>query len=346
MIIRLSTNRLSTSNWVTLFFLIVLVISGIFSEFFQAPSTVNKEFSKYHYLYHKEEIANIEKISLHNRLGDFDLTRKSFENPQEWRLTSPRDLPASYDVIENILNTLEAIKIRKIFTKDSINLANFSLDSPMMKLDLFRKGAEKVTISFGLVNPIDNSTYLMASDKDVIYHIDSLNSSVEKLGLSDFVDSKVFTINKKNIQYLKIFRGENLKAKPQLLITQDKEGFKNESKELLEPEKINAYFDELLSLKSHFILDKVSEKLKTTLDKVLAKPFYTLVIKTKDDLIYTYQITSILSSLPDLKIEKRQNFIIKSSNREHPTVLDKTHFTLFGKRKSSFKRLQFKKLFY
>jgi hypothetical protein len=346
MILRLSANRINTSNWLTLIFAVILVLSGFYSEFFQAPTKRNQEFHKNLFLFQETDIANIDSILLHNRLGDFTISRQVGVDANIWDLTRPRELPAAQPVIKKILRTLESIKIRKIYAKDSINLANFSLDAPMMYFELTQKNKPKLKVYFGLVNPIDSSTYLMTSDKDIIYHIDSLNTSLEKLGLSDFVDSHIFSISKEQISSLKIFRGVKLSGNSQLSIAQSPKGFKNRSGEILQPDKVNSYFKSLLSLKSVYILDKITKKLQTKLDSILSKPFYTMVIKTKTGKEITYTISAVINSLPDLKIEKKQNFIIKASDRKYPSVLDKSHFNLFGKKKSSFKKLLFKKLFY
>jgi hypothetical protein len=344
MILKLSANRINTSNWLTLLFAFILVFSGFYSYFFQAPTKDSQEFHKNLYLFQESDIANIDQILLHNRLGDFVIERQTGVHANIWDLTEPRELPAAQPTIKRILRTLKGIRIRKFYPKDSINLANFSLDAPMMHFELSSKTNPKLKVFFGLVNPIDSSTYLMTSDKDIIYHIDSLNTSVEKLGLSDFVDSHIFSFTKKELSSLKIYRGSN--SNTQLNISQNSKGFTNKSGELLEPEKVNKYLTDLFSLKSIYILDKITDKLKSRLDSILSKPFYTVLVKTKDGSEITYTVSTVVSNLPDLKIEKKQTFIIKASNRKYPTILDKANFKIFGRRSSSFEKLPFKKLFY
>jgi hypothetical protein len=346
MILKLTSNRINTSNWLTLFFAIILVFSGLYSEFFQAPTKDNQEFQKNLYLFQEADLANVHKILIHNRLGDFVIERNLQEPTSNWDLTEPRQLPASQPIVKRILKTLKGIKIRKFYPKDSINLANFSLDAPMMYFELFEKNKKKVKVYFGLVNPIDSSTYLMTSDKDIIYHIDSLNTSVEKLGLSEFVDSHIFSFKKNQLASLQIYRGSNTQVNPQLSISHGPKGYKNRSGDLLEPDKLEKYLSGLFSLKSIYILDKITEKLETKLDSLLSRPFYTVQVKTKSGEDITYTVSTVVTNLPDLKIEKKQTFIIKASNRKYPTILDRDNFKLFGKKSSAFKKLPFKKLFY
>ncbi|MBT7609727.1 MAG: DUF4340 domain-containing protein [Bacteriovoracaceae bacterium] len=349
MILKLASNRINTSNGLTLFFAIILAFSGLYSEFFQAPTKDNQEFHKNLFLFQEDDIANIDQVLIHNRLGDFVIKRKPGSFANIWELSEPRQLPASQPVVNRILRTLRGIRIRKFYPKGSINLANFSLDAPRMYFELFNKDGPKVKIYFGLVNPIDNSTYLMTSDKDSIYHIDSLNTSVEKLGLSDFVDSHIFSFSKKQLTSIKIFRGSNTQVNPlnpQLSVLHGPKGYKNKSGLLLEPNKVEKYLSELLALKSIYILDKITEKLANKLDSILSKPFYTVQVKTTSGEDITYTISTVVSNLPDLKIDKKQTFIIKASNRKYPTILDRTNFKLFGMKSSALKELPFKKLFY
>ena len=55
-------------------------------------------------------------------------------------------------------------------------------------------------IELGLVDSITNSTYIALKDQDIIYQIDSISFPLEKIDLTDFIETKIFTTDLKNIK--------------------------------------------------------------------------------------------------------------------------------------------------
>jgi len=324
-------------------FLIAIVLGALASEFFQAPLIKNTALSRYQLLIKPEQIEQIKEIKLTNRLGDFKISK---DNMKTWSLTEPRNLPSNQVTINNILSNLGEIKIRQILSKDAINISNFSLDSPLMKLKLSYYGGKEQTLNLGLLNPIDNSTYVTFSEQEAIYHVDALKGNLNSLNLSNFIDSKIFTQKISNISQLKIYRGKLPATTTRLHLKRSKEGWIDAGKNNLDSKTVEAYLKVLLSLKSSLIIDRRSEKLDKALFKYFANPSYTLEIKSKDGHKAFYEVTYLINNVPDLKMEKRQTFIIKSSNRPHPYIIEKSKMSLFHKSQRSFKKLSIKKLFY
>ena len=339
--LRIQAKKSTLSNWLMIFFVFSLTLSAGISEFFQAPKSLNQELEQYHFLFTKDQIANFDQFKIENRLGEFSLARNE---AGIWELTSPRALPASADLVSRMTRTLEGVKIRKLFPKDPINLSNFSLDNPLMKIKLTSRSRDiEEEVHFGLVNPIDNSTYIYSNTKEVIYHVDALANSLEGLGLSDFVDSKVFTVNTDQVVSFELYRGRSTK---QLSIKRDKNQWLGRNDKVIRPDDVVKYFNNLFEVRSALILDKLTEKLSERLEKLLKTPFYYIKIKTASGDEITYEISTIVNNLPDVKLDKGQIYIVKASNRGHPYVLTKDSFKFYGKRYSSFKSLPFKKLFY
>jgi hypothetical protein len=71
-----------------------------------------------------------------------------------------------------------------------------------------------------------------------------------------------------------------------------------------------------------------------------------LEIKNKEEELITYTVSPIINSLPQIKTEVRQNFIIQSSARDYPFLLNKDALKLFEKRDNSFKKLGINEIFY
>ena len=339
---KLQVRRSTYSSWFLVVFMLVLAISASISEFFQAPNLKTHELARYRLLIPQEFLSRIKTIHFKNRLGDFSFER----NFRGWELTSPRKLPANAEQILNIVKSLGEIKIKKIYNKDIINLSNFSLNSPPIEIKLRDESEEEIEVKFGLVNPIDKSTYALLSQKDAIYHVDSINYQMESLDLTSFVNSKIFSMNTGEINKFSLFRGKSENKQLQLGMAKKENIWKDARGKEMNGEKIHEYLNALTSLKSTMILDKINEPLEKKINQLLKNPLYTIKINTSptDQIVYT--ISHLINSLPTLKLEKRQNFLIRSSNRRHPYILPKDSLQHFYKRQKHFRKLPFKKLFY
>lgn len=345
MLVKLQLNKSSTANWLfAAFFLILLLGAGI-SEFFQAPNSPDHQLNRYRSLLQGQELQGITELHLENRLGEFHLKTN---DDGRWQLSSPRKLPADKKNLQNIFQSLESIRIRRVYPKDQINIANFSLDAPLLTLTYKKSGNEKpVTLKLGLVNPIDNSTYIMLSNRDAIYHIDALNSSLEILGLSDFVDSKVFSLPDQKITGVKIYRRSPEKENLRLEFYKKNGTWQNDEGEELQETKVSGFIKRLTNIKSQFILDKMSGELQDTLAYPMKHPAYTVILDREKKKAVKYHISGLISkSLPDLNVEKGNIFLVKSSTFDHPYIVPKEHYKIFGTRQKEFERLPFKKLFY
>lgn len=339
MLVNLQINKNTISSWVLALFTFSLIIGGLASEFFQAPVTTTKELEKYRQLLTTEQLDTFNILQFKNNLGQFNL-----EKSDHWLLTAPRRIDANIKTIEVIKNAIGSLKIRKIYPKDTINMSNFQLESPSLSLTLQNK-TEKKTIHFGLINSIDNSTYLTLEGLDAIYHVDNILPKLERLSLPDFVDSRIFTMNIADIQSFKIFR-QNEQSKSRLEILRDEDATWSGPKGKLNSGTVETYLQELLTTKSNYILDSRTQEQQEKIDQYLSKPLYRIIVETKENKSITYDVSYIFTTLPDIKLEKKQNFIIRASNRQHPFIVHKNALELFSKRQRNFPPLTIKKLFY
>lgn|GEM_PF-2122141 len=340
MITTLPSSKVSLSRWILLLFAFTLTVAGLRSVFFQAPATTNNELSKYRSLFSENEVQEINELTLKNRLGQF--TFKRVERPDSWKMTSPRSVMANSIPLNKMLNALQKLKIQRIFERDPINISNFSLENPLISIDFNQADGKNKKLLFGLLNPLDNSTYLMFEKGDVIFHVDAIGFTLESLDLASFIDSRVFPTRPDDIQSLKIFRGLNKRLS---LKHKDKKWY-NEDDKALEPTKVKEYISQLNQLRSLFIIDEKTPELEEALKRYLDRAIYTLEIKNKDEVLVTYTVSPIINSLPQIKTEGRQNFIIQSSARDYPFLLNKEALKLFEKRDNSFKKLGINEIFY
>lgn len=336
-------SKTSWSSWLLGVFCLTLVVSGLSSIFFQAPVTSNHELNRYRSLFSREDITQIRELTITNRLGRFTFARGSSQD--QWKMTSPRSVMANKAPIERTLNALMDLKIRRIFDRDPISVSNFSLENPLSQLEILKADGVKQKILFGLMNPIDNSTYLMFENGDVIFHIDSVNFMIESLDLANFIDSRIFPVPAEELKSFKIFRGP-VSSKPQLALFQENETWKDFSGRNLEPTKVKEYLAELAALRSLFIIDKKTDEMKESIEQYLSQPLYTIEVTNQADETFSYTVSQVIDSLPEIKIERRQNFIIQASSRDYPFLLNKEALELLNKRSQQFSALEIKKLFY
>lgn len=342
MLTKVQTSRTKASNWLLISFILVVLVSAFITEFFQAPTEKSHVLNQYRRLIEDKKIDQATSIIVKNTLGAFTLSKTA----THWNLTSPRKLPANTKTTQMILSTLRDINIRKVYQSDTINLSNFSLDSSDMEFSLVDPKGARVDYILGLVNPIDNSTYIHIPQKEIIYKVDALKNTFESLDLSDFIDSKIFSLGIEETQKIRIYRNSKSSNNVQISFELKKDVWVDKNLRGQDKKKVEAYLKKLLDLKSTLIVDKSSAELKKALNDMLEKPLYFMEVSRKDGTVINYTVSHIINTLPGLKIEKRQHVLIKASDRKNIYLIHKDNLPMFSKRQSSFKDLNFKKLFY
>ena len=321
MLIKLHMKHSVISSWILGLFLFILLASGSISEFFQAPAFKGSSDDRYKVLFNDKDFLNIDRIAFKNPLGTFHI--KKIPNAlTPWKLVFPRELSAEKETIENILEILKDVKIRRVYPQEPINMANFSLSNPLIEVEIFYLDGKRNKFLLGLINPIDNSTYIMKANDDVIYHVDALKGPLETLDFTNFIDSKIIALERDAISSIKIYNG-NLSGRPKLYMKKKGDQWYGRKDRILDQKKVIDYIDSLISLKSSFILDKIEMKAQNKINFHLSNPLYSMEITDNNNNVITYKISPVISSLPGIKVERRQNFIIKSSHRDHPFLFNK-----------------------
>ena len=303
-----SASRNKTSALSIFGFTILAVTLIIYAEFFRRNEKNNKIESNYSNIFNPKEFGKILEVTLKNRLGSFEL--KSVEG--KWKLLNPREVDAKLETVDLIIKKINELKIIKIYEKDAINLSNFSLEQPSITISLKNNKQQKLTYSFGLLNPIDNTTYVTSSNEKVIFQVNSLGRGVETMSLSNFLDSKIFSTSYDQIVGYTITRGNSKNA--QLKLTKDKRSWKSSTGRLLDEAPIKKYFGELANLSSTLIIDEIDEELKDSINQYLENPLYIIEIIDKNNRKTKFEISKFVRSLPNINIEKRKNVLVRSSN--------------------------------
>lgn len=322
------------SSWLILAFFISLALMAIASEVFQFTPNARVEKGLFSNPVRSDIISNLQTITIKNRLGRVTLTK---EDNGSWILKEPRVMPAKKTTIDKIIQSLNAIVVNNIHEYEPINLSSFSLNKPLLQIGLYTKLDDQLTLNFGLRNPINNTTYLTSSLQKNIFQIEAPTFKMESVELRDFIDSHVFSMDVSNIKKLELFR--NNQASAYLIFERqsaDKKWITNRYN-TINQERTNKAITRLLKSPAHLILDEIDDKLQSTINNYFTKPLYSVKVYTFDSKVIVYKATSLVRSLPNINLEKRQNFIMTSSNRKYPYILNKKYLNYFLIRYSDLK---------
>ncbi len=324
---KLKFNKASFSSSVLGVFIASLLISGLVTEFFRAPQKTDNIVTEYTSLFKPGDLAKVQKVHFKNGLGDLVLEKSN----EGWEIKSPRMIRAKSLVVQKIIQNIEGIKVKKIFSKDPINISNFSLNPPLISVSFFFKDGESFQIDHGLIDSITNSTYITHSKKSYIYQTALLEDSFERYDLATFIDSRVFTPETGLITEIKVFRGK-MTSKSLAFGLKLKEGqwLGIRTGRTMSADRVKYYLDSLFSLKSNFIMDQMTEKLEKGLERYIDRPAYEVELTTNAGTTLRYTLTGLVDSLPGINIDRRQNFVIQAPDRRHPFLLHKDHYKLFS----------------
>lgn len=350
MLIKFNIDKNTLTFWLMSIFVMTTVMITLYSEFIQSPgSAMQSDLDRYRKLYSESDFQNIHELVITNQLGRFDLKLSNDPLKNKWVMTYPRSLPVSEQTVLQVLNILKDIKIQRIYSKDQINISNFSLNNPPIKIQYFDPMLGDVTISIGLVNPIDGSTYLMSSHKDAIYQVEPLSSMLESLGLGALIDGHVISMQQQNIAEIKLSRQSPSQSKIVHLKYKNNnwQGVEESEEVPLDPSKVDTFVKNLLELRGLFILDKKTEDVARQIQRSLQRPRYSLTLIDHYGNQIEYQISNLLNrDLPDLRLAAGSSFVVQASNRDHSYIVDKAHFNIFDVSHTKLKRMQFNEFFY
>lgn len=344
MLIKMKTRKAIASNWLVLAFLLLLLVSAAISEFFQAPTSPSQELSKYTALFNPEEMQLIRAITINNKLGAYRLERSEPYEQNRWLLTTPRRLDANAQTISLIFETLKNINIKKVFDKDPINLASFSLNSPVMTIELETLGSDaKSLLEVGLINPIDNSTYLTFKGQEAIFQTEALQYPLETFDLGQFINTNLFLEADSTLSSIALYRGKN-NGSPIFNLEFKDDNWLLAGRNDVNQEAVQEFIDVLRKSKGQIILDTLNDKQEPLVTKLIQQPLYSLVVKENGQ-EYVFSITAPINTIPGLKVEKGQSIIISSAQKSYPIVASKDLLNFFSKQ-FNFRSLPVKKLFY
>lgn len=325
----LKNYKVSFSSSIIAFFFLTLCISAFFSQLYQNPKNLHKGLKVGLNLPFTGDLETTKKITLKNRLGEFRFER----NDLGWRLISPRQLPAREESLNYIFSSIKDIKVKNAFPLDSLGESSFSLNSPFIEVSLLSNELKTQTIKFGMIDSKNNSTYVGISGKNIIFQVESFQFPFEKLDLMDFIDPRIFHFSHLKISSIKIFEGE--KTVPILSLIQREGKWFGRNGQPLSQSKVEDFFKDLNALKSEIILDQLSDELKQKISESLQKPIFVVEIQDNGNNKHYFQVSLVSNSIPDLKIDKKESFIVSLRDSQQQYLLSKRFLDIFRKKEES-----------
>ncbi|HLE12923.1 MAG: hypothetical protein A2504_13170 [Bdellovibrionales bacterium RIFOXYD12_FULL_39_22] len=341
MLIKLQLKKNDLSSWLLIFFLVAIVILSTVSDLFQTPVLVGHDVNRYKFLFDKDELKNVSAIDLKNNLTNVSLGNQK----THWQMTAPKSLPANEETVQKIISAIEGIKIREVHTLDQINISHFSLDNPLMQISFKFDNAEAILkMKFGLINSIDNLTYVTLSDKDAIYEVEAVKLPIESYDLAEFIESRPMPFNISDIEQLEIYRGSKKQNILQLSIHQKDGIWLDRANSEIASEQVNQYLQQLTAVRSYMIIDSVTDEQKKIIDDYLSNLAYSVYIQIGGQ-EFALHASNIIGGIADLKIEKKLYFIVAPEDRAISYLLHKDVQSIFSKRQSDFPKSSAKRPF-
>ncbi|MGZ3809001.1 MAG: DUF4340 domain-containing protein [Bacteriovorax sp.] len=331
------SKRKLASNLVLFLFLILVSVAALLSDIFQNPVKTGAQIIEQAKLFASSDLEQIQRLSLKNKSGEYIFERNKNNQISPWHMVAPRDISADSLFIEKLFKSLNVMKVKKLFPDEKINNSNFSLDRPTATLTLTDKNGKNLILTMGLLNSIDNSTYLKIQGRPGIYHVEAPSVSLENANILDLIESQIIAINQEMIVAFKIFRG-NKKAGPPLLdLKKDNGKWTDSEGTAISAEKIDDYFQDLSNLKSSFIVERPTDSQKRQINNLAHNSVYIISIVGKQGNTIDYNFSGLVRSISDIDLKSEEYFVMTISNSATAYVVKKEFLDLFNRKTENLK---------
>lgn len=324
------------STYAVVAFALLLGAVGFFAEVFQAPPIPQEIAELIKNPLSVEKLSRLKRMSFTNKNGTFRFENSHPEGLLEgpWQMTEPTNIKARKDFFIKISKALSDIQVRQTHRSDTINLQSFSLDKPLFSLVLEPVEGEINEISFGLINPIDNSTYFTLKGSEWIYQSNTFGLPLEAVTPDEILDSRALALNTEQINLIEIhsapFEGQGLRLMKVDGSWQDESGGKFNDK------KVEAFLKDLQNMKSYMVLDKLTEAQSQELTQIMNSPVWRLRLGQGQQ-PETFYATSSIDRLGDLKLERARSFLFYREGTANPIVLGPEQAGVMNRKERDFR---------
>lgn len=315
------------SNIVLVSFLLLVVGTMFLSNVFKTPVKGQHELIEQALVFSNKEIENVTHLSLKNKSGEFTFERADTQSSSPWHMTSPRDISVNSVFVEKLFSSLNVIKTKKLLEDSKANNSNFSLEKPTAILTLTDDKDKSIILSVGIMNAIDNSTYMKISGRADIYHVEAPSISLENITLADLVESSVFDINFNTMISFKIFK--KVSAIPTFEIHKKDGIWVNSEDRPLDVKRLEDMVDDFITLKSSFTLDAPTDAQKKQSQGLISNAEYTVKIEKNEGTVLLYKVSNVVKNLIEVPLKDEAHFIINENHSPVIYVVKKDFLSLF-----------------
>jgi hypothetical protein len=321
--------RWSTAMVVAFGFLLAFV--GFFAEVFQAPPLPQETAQLIRNPIPQAKLQTLRLLEFTNKNGVFKFenthTDSALEGP--WRMIEPTAMKARRDFFVKVVEAIGEIQVRQVHRADPINLQSFSLEKPLFTLRFIPVTGEPLEIAFGLLNPIDNTTYFYMKDGGWIYQSQALTLPLESVSADELLDARALAFNPDQVEILELTpKGFQLsKVAGQ---------WQNSQGQPMDNRKVDEFLLKLQTLKGHMVLDKLTSEQGQELNQIMQRPQWTLRLGTLQA-AETYHVSPPLDRIGDLRIDRSGSSILYREGSLNPVVLGKEQVGILLKRESELK---------
>lgn len=315
------------SNLVLVSFFSLVIGTMFLSNIFKTPIKGQQELIEQSLVFSNKELENITHLSLKNKSGEFTFERDDLQSTSQWHMKSPRDISVNSVFVEKLFSSLNVIKTKKLVDDNLTNNSNFSLEKPTAILTLTDDKDKNIILSVGIMNTIDNSTYMKISGKNGIYHVEAPSISLENITLADLVESTVFDINFKTMLSFKIFRKTS--TIPSFEIHKKDGKWITLEDRPIDIKRLEDMIDDFITLKSSFTLDIPTDAQKKQSQLLISNAEYTLKIESIEGTILLYKVSPITKNLIEVPLKDEAHFIINENHSPVIYVVKKDFLKIF-----------------
>jgi len=317
------------STFLVSFFFILCVFLALFAEVFQSRNTEVDLAALYATPIQWKQFDKLQELKVTNKNGEFVLENM---NPEgllvgPWQMTSPQMLKVKSSFVEKLMLAMRQIQIRQLFSLDAINLNSFSLDSPNATVNLKSSKGKGLELKFGLINPIDNSSYLTFTGASQIYQIDPLAISLESYDLTQLAESQILALNIDSIQSFELVKDNNSIFRWQKAA--DK--WLDQANAEISSEKIQKYLERWENVKSSLVVEVINPDQKLILERLIATPQYVLRVQTMGGL-KNYTLSPLTESIPGVNLAVNQFYILSSDEQKSFSFVEKAQLNFLDKK--------------
>lgn len=316
-------NRSLYSTVLTLVFFILLSVYLAFIEFFHDNQNDKSALDLLRSPIGEDYIARTNSIIFKNRLGKIVLNKKQ----DNWFISQPQSLPANEKTISILLNSLVNFDVQTIHDKEPINIESFSLNNPIVSVELFTELDENTKIDFGLFNPIDNTSYIATTNSNIIYQTLSSQTVLQRFELGDFIDAKIFSMSQTDLASFKLYNYKN--KDPMNNFTKQNNTWATKKFRVVSNDKISTKLESILNIPTHLIIDQKDEKLRNFIENYLENPLHRITVTLNSGKKVEYKVSNLTQAIQELKIPKKQYFIMSASDRPYPFIVSKDYLPNF-----------------